>query len=119
VRRETEELNMATTANVPITIAPEAAAHVADLGLQREFEQMLEHAKQTVPGLRAINVILTYDPETGDDPRVIIEAMIPEPARPEEDTTQSDYTRWEINTFPPAVLIHFCLMTGYEAPNGR
>jgi hypothetical protein len=119
VRRETEELNMATTANVPITIAPEAAAHVAELGLQQEFEQMLEHTKQAVPGLRAINVILTYDPETGDDPRIIIEALKPQPARPEEDTSQFDYRWWEINTFPPEVFTHFCMLTIYEVPDGR
>jgi hypothetical protein len=110
---------MATTAKVPITIAPDAADYVAELNLQREFEQMLEHAKQTVPGLRSINVTLVYDPETGYDPRVIIEAMMPEPERPEEDETESNYSWWKINTFPPAVFMHFCMMTVYEARDGR
>ena len=37
---------MSTTTNIPITVTPEAAAYVAELGLQKEFEQMLETEKR-------------------------------------------------------------------------
>ncbi len=35
----------------PVSITPEAAARVAELGMQAELERMLEHTRQTVPGL--------------------------------------------------------------------
>jgi hypothetical protein len=110
---------MATTANVPITITPEAATRVAALGMQREFEQMLEHARQTIPGLRALTATLTFDPEEEVEPRVLMLATVPEPKRPEEDETEWEFGRWQIDTFLPAVSSQFLLMTEYEAPHGR
>ena len=34
---------MSAPATVPVTITPEAAARVAELGLQAELERMVEH----------------------------------------------------------------------------
>jgi hypothetical protein len=34
------------TLEVPMTISPEAAARVAELGMQAEFERLLEQARQ-------------------------------------------------------------------------
>ena len=49
---------MATTATIPVNVSAEAAARIAELGMQREFEEMIEHAKQTaarIPGLRYVS----------------------------------------------------------------
>jgi hypothetical protein len=116
---EARNFIMATTTNIPITITPEAATRVAELGMQREFAQMLDHAKQAIPRLRALTATLTFDPEEEVDPRVLMLATVPLPERPEEDKTEWDFGRWQIHTFPPAVSSQFCLMTEYEAPHGR
>ena len=41
---------MAITATIPFTISPDAAAYVAELGMQQPMEQMLHRIRQTVPG---------------------------------------------------------------------
>src|SRR5437667_12867683 len=99
--------------NVPLTITPEATAHVAELGMQREFEQMLEHTLQTVPGLRSIEVTLEYNPETGDDPRVVIWSYM-EDRGPEYDPTGEEWGAWKVTTFPPEVCEHFVMLTVWE-----
>jgi hypothetical protein len=109
---------MASATDIPLTIAPEAAERVAELGLQREFEQMLEHARLLLPGLRRLEVTLAPPYDTGDEPRVIIDAFIP-PRDPSSDLPDRAYEAWVLATFSPDVLRHILLMTGYEAPNGR
>src|SRR4051794_24974808 len=59
---------MSSTVDGPVTVSPEAAARVAELGLQREFEQIVEHTRQTIPGLRRLEVTLAPAHDTGDDP---------------------------------------------------
>ncbi len=101
-------MNLKTT--VPLTVTPEATAHVAELGMQREFEHMLQHALQTVPGLRSIEVTLEYNPETGDDPRVVIWSYMEDNGRV-DDPTEDEYGRWKVTTFPPEVCEHFVMLT--------
>ncbi len=107
-------MNLKTT--VPLTITPEATAHVAELGMQREFEQMLERTLQTVPGLQSIEVTLEYNPETGDDPRVVIWSYM-EDRRLEYDPTEDQWGRWKITTFPPEVCEHFVMLAVHGAAN--
>ncbi len=110
---------MATDTTTPIPIAPEASERVAKLGLQSALERMLDHARQTVPRLQALEVLLAHDPEGADEPRVIIQATVPKPARPAEDSTEWDFGRWKVSVFPPEVFTHFLLMTAYGAGDGR
>ena len=42
---------MPTVATIPVTIQPDAAAFLAEIGQERELEMMLEHAKATIPHL--------------------------------------------------------------------
>ena len=49
---------MNTLADIPVTVSPEAAARVAELGMQAEFDQLLEKARRTLAGLRRMNVVL-------------------------------------------------------------
>lgn len=110
---------MSTIAAIPVTVEPEAAARVAELGMQREFEEMLEHTRRTVPGLRAIHVTPDYDPYGTEEPGVIVWSHRPEPG-PAYDPVDDDWGMWKINTFPPRVYVHFCMMSLYEvAADGR
>jgi hypothetical protein len=107
-----------STMTVPLMVTPEAAARVAELGMQREFEQMLEHVRQTVPGLLAIEVELAEPYDTGDEPSVLIQAIMKNPHL-EYDSTDWDYAAWKVDTFPPEVCMHFCTSSRYETPNER
>src|SRR5262249_11592159 len=84
-----------STMTVPLTVTQEAAARVAELGMQREFDQMLEHMRQTVPGLLAIEVELAEPYDTGDEPRVLIQPIMTNPHL-ENDPTEWDYINWEV-----------------------
>jgi hypothetical protein len=116
--RNEQEKATAARQTVPVTITPEAAALVAELGMQKEFEQMLEHTQQTVPGLHAIRVVLADLYDTGDEPHVLLEAWMTV-ADIVHDPTPEQWGRWQVETFPPQVCEHFGLFPMYEAPNGR
>jgi hypothetical protein len=105
---------MSATTTVPVTITPEAAARVAELGMQKEFDQMLEHTRQVVPGLRAIKVELALPYDTGSEPGITIEAYRSDPWVP-NDPTEWNWGRWKIETFPPEVCEHFVMMTLFDA----
>jgi hypothetical protein len=96
---------------VPLTISPEAAARVAELRMQRELEQMLEHTHRSVPGLRSLRVMLERDWD-GDDPGVIIEATMDDPHLA-DDPTEREWGAWKVTTFPPEVCWHFTMLTVY------
>jgi hypothetical protein len=106
---------MATT-TILVTVTPEAAAFIAAVGQQREFEAMLERTKQTVPGLRAIEVELDDTPETGP-PGVIIWAHRDDPG-PGRDRTDWNWGGWKVGTFPPEVCQNFVMLSNYHA-DGR
>src|SRR5260370_347093 len=96
-----EKPNMATT-TVPITVEPEAADRVAELGMQAGLERIVEHTRQTVPGLRAIEVQLALPYDTGDETSIIIQATMDDP-HVEYDPTDTEWGKWQVRTFPPKV----------------
>jgi hypothetical protein len=107
---------MATAETIPLTITPEAAAFIDAVGQRREFEAMLEHARQVVPGLRAFEVILDDTPEIGP-PLVAIYAH--RDARgPDDDPTNRSFGRWAVETFPPEVCLNFTFLSIYHT-DGR
>jgi hypothetical protein len=109
---------MSTTATIPVTITPEAAAHIQELGLQREFEHMLEHTKQVIPSLRTIRVEMSYEPDPCSEPVVILWAHRDDPG-PDPDQTDWDWNVWQVNTFPPDVFRHFAMLPIFEDAHGR
>ena len=108
---------MATT-TVPLTIHPRAAARVAELGREQEFQQMLDHTRETVPGLRAIEVIAEEEPYERGHASVIIIPVRQDPG-PGDDPTNRNWGNWFVDTFPPEVCEHFVMVSGYEAPDAR
>jgi hypothetical protein len=101
-----------TTTTVPVTVLPEAATRVTELGMQAELERMLEHTRHTVPGLRAIEVQLALPYDTGEETTIIIEATRDHPHLT-NDPTDMDWAAWKRESFPPKVWEHFLLMSVY------
>ena len=105
---------------IPVTVAEDAAARVAQLGMQREFEQMIEHAKQVMPHLRAIRVTLEYNPECPHEgPGVVIWAHRSDvPPEDRLDPVAEDYRRWRSSTFPPEVRLNIAVLPVYGGVDG-
>src|SRR5437763_11342185 len=101
---------MSPTLDVPVTVSPEAMARVAELGLQREFEQIVEHTRRSIPGLRRIEVTLAPPQDTGDDPRVILDAFL-SGRESLQDPVFDPWGEWMLATFSPDVWRHFMLLT--------
>ncbi len=104
---------MPTVATIPVTIQPDAAAFLAEIGMERELAMILEHAKATIPHLRALDVVLHDFPETGP-PGLTIDAHR-DPLPEGHDRADSVFGRWMVETFHPDVLVIFCLMSFYHA----
>ncbi len=49
---------MSNTVTIPISIDAKPAARIADIGMQREFERILEHTTQMAGQLSSIDVTL-------------------------------------------------------------
>jgi hypothetical protein len=112
-----EESAMNASVDVPLTITPEAAARIAELGLQREFEQMLVYVRQAVPGVVAIEVKRELPYDTDSEP-VSITAYSDEAFAPGRRTS-GDLTRWRVETFPPQVLEQLCILVSPGSPHAR
>ena len=105
---------------IPVIVAEDAAARVAELGMQREFGQMIEHAKQTAPGLRAIRATLEYDPACpSNEPQVVIWVYREDISLEEAWTDQTEWNwgGWRVTTFPPEVRQHFVMLSLYGGPD--
>ena len=105
----------APTTTVPIVIMPDAAERVAELGIQAEVQEMIEHARQTVPGLREIRLILEPSYDTAPHPYLTIEAIC-EPGTLENFDRSERWDRWQISRFPPEVNQHITLLV-FDGPN--
>src|SRR5437763_13294485 len=94
---------MNDVATVPVTITPEAAERIAQLGFEVEVERMVEHAKQTLPQIRGIEVSLWDRYEAGDQPGLAVNVYSARPYNPDEKIS------WElrgriVRLFPAEVL---------------
>src|SRR5947208_14819426 len=90
---------MSTATTVPLVVAPEAQQFIAERGLQSAFEQMIEHARQTIPGLRELNVTLEPPYDTGDEMAVVVQATMDRPEG-KRDRTEFEWGYWKALTFP-------------------
>src|SRR5262245_59190318 len=104
---------MNATPSVPVTITPEAAARVAELGMEKELEQMLEHARQVVPDLKRLDVVLAHREPLGAEPGVTVRVTTARPFVP-GDRTDWDLGVWTVNTFPARVCEYLLLDLYYE-----
>lgn len=106
------------TITMPLAITPEAAGHIAKMGLQEPFQRMLENIPKRISGVHAIAVSLQDPYDLGGGPRVVIDVTRPHPHL-DYDPTEENWERWIIENFPPKVFSHFCLLTIYEETDSR
>ncbi len=92
----------------PATVTPEAAARITELGFQAEVDRMIGHARQNLPDLVRIEVVLAERYDMGGAPGVAVEAYSNRPFDP-ADRTSSELARWAVTHFPPEVLEHLHL----------
>ncbi|HEY7425511.1 MAG TPA: hypothetical protein VH682_14870 [Gemmataceae bacterium] len=109
---------MRASTDVPLTITPEAAARVAELGMHKELEQMIAYVREVVPGLMTIEVVREECYDTRDEPGVSITAYSDQVFEA-GDTTSWDSIGWAVKTFPPQVLEHLCILFSPGRPNAR
>lgn len=100
-----------SAATIPVTIDPEAAELVAELGMQAELEQMLDQARRMIPGLRRLQVVYGEPYDTGPDPSVVIDAYCDPALHEAARRAMHDYSRWKVTAFHPDVFRHFTLLT--------
>jgi hypothetical protein len=86
--------------------------------MQAELERMIEHTRQSVPGLRRIDVTLAPAYDDPPTPGINIEAHTDRPFI-EGDRTRSQWGRWKVTTFPPEVCEHFVLLLCYGPDDAR
>jgi hypothetical protein len=97
---------IATT--VPVSIDADAQERINQLGVQKEFDEILEHALQTVPKLVRLDVTCPYNEALGPDQQVVFDAHVTDRNGWEADL---DFGRWIHAHFPTEVAINFLLMT--------
>src|SRR4051794_11890456 len=96
------EADMNANPTVPVKVTPQAQARLAELGMQAQLEQMLEHVLRNVPRLTHIDVELLERYDTGGEPGVSINAWRACPWQ-EAAKVWWDLAGWVVTTFPPQV----------------
>lgn len=93
------------TTTVPVTITPEAEALVDELGYRSDLERIVDHARQTIPGLDAIEVTREDLVDEPGYPRVVITAWKPGSWSP-ADRTRDEFGSWYIREIPGEAAAH-------------
>jgi hypothetical protein len=101
---------MSETTTVPVTLPPDAAARLAELGMQREYGQMVDKLRQTVPGLFHIEVE-AVDRMDGSPLGITLHAWSDQ--RDQTYAAHKAVNWWQVRTFPPEVLEHFLMTVHY------
>ena len=109
---------MAAAVTIPVRVAADAAARVKDLDMQRQFDAMLDHTKQSVPDLHSIEVSLYRDPQEPEDPRIHITAIRASHSSA-DDSTWDNWGHWFVRAFPPDVCRWFGFDVDYLNDHGR
>lgn len=105
---------MSTATTIPVTVTDEATERIKEFGLQAPFETMLQYARENIPGLRSIEVRLSYAPWMSADPTIILDFYRAHPPKGVVDPTSKYWSKWFVDAFPPEIVIHFSYLTHYE-----
>jgi hypothetical protein len=103
---------MSTSTSTPVSISPEARAFVDRLGRRAELERMIDRARQVVPGLRSIEVVL--DEATEEIPAGVVLWVHRDHVGAGSDPTHRDWIDWMVSTFPPETCRDFTLLSVYH-----
>jgi hypothetical protein len=96
---------MTTSATIPVTVTPEAAARIADLRLEAEVDRMIDHARQHLPEVERIEVVLYDRYDLGDDPGLAVDIYSRHPFN-ENESISGNLSKWFVRAFPSEVLEH-------------
>jgi hypothetical protein len=108
---------MITSPTVPVRITPEAAARVAGLRLEVEMRRMIDYARQHLPELTRIEVVLYDRDEPGEPPGVAIELYTPFDLFDPTARTRGKIGEWLVREFSPEVLEHLLIDYLPEGPD--
>jgi hypothetical protein len=101
---------------VPVTIEADAAEQIDELGLRAEFEAILDHVLQTIPGLQHVEVSF---PPSYEEPN---ETVVINGYGNWDDYQFSEYRdryfQWVTETYPPEVSYYILLSLCPVADNG-
>lgn len=109
---------MSASTDIPLTVTPEAAARIAELGMQKELEQMIAHVREAVSDLVAIEVEIAECYDSREETGVRIQAYTVQPYKPAAMVSWN-LTGWIAHTFPARVLEHMNIDLIYGRPNAR
>jgi hypothetical protein len=96
---------MSTSTTIPVTVTPEAAARIADLGLETGVERMIDHARRHLPEVERIEVVLYDRYDLGDEPGLAVDIYSRHPFN-ENESISGDLSKWFVRAFPSEVLEH-------------
>ena len=109
---------MPATASVPVTVSPEAAAAIAEIGMQTELQRMIDHVLQTMPGLERIDVALEPHYDTGDGTKVLLHVLRDPATLVPDDPWHDQWIDWMVKTFSSDVLWHLGKIVSYGKNHG-
>jgi len=111
---------MATTTEIPVHFTPEAVARIAQLGIEREVQLMIEHTRQSISGLESIDVETWDDESEPGESHLTINAWRPGTSKSLLDYAPKDeWVRWFLDTFPPDVLRWLSFDLYFREEHGR
>ena len=108
---------MTTSTAVPVTVTPEAAARIAQLGFGAQVERMIDYARRNLPELTRIEVVQNERYDLGGPPGVAIEAYSRYDSFDLTGHTRGQLAKWSVSEFAPEVLEHLLIDYLPEAPN--
>jgi hypothetical protein len=111
---------MAAPATIPVTIAHEADERIKELGMQREVDMMLEHTRQAIPDLEALEVDVWHDMTQPGEAHVEMIGWRAGASKSLDDyLPQTEWGTWFVRTFPPRVCLWFSFTLLYRDEHGR
>src|SRR5262245_472448 len=99
---------MATSTTIPVSVTPEAAARITELGFQDQVDRMIDYARTALPEIVRITVELNERYDMGGEPGVAVEAWSSRPFDPAHRISWK-LSEWVVDAFPPEVLEHLLL----------
>ena len=104
------------TETIAMVVTPEAEAFIDELGVRRPYEQIVEHLRQTIPGLYEINVERDPPYDLGGDDVLLIRGYRT-PMGLEDDRTDRNVGQWVMETFPYDTFRHFVFYSVEVSPS--
>jgi hypothetical protein len=103
---------MNATTTIPLEIEPQAAELVAYLGMQTEFEQIVDYVRHNIRGLVKLKVEEVDSCGFDGPPAAWMMAAIDSSFKPVE-VTRAHLNDWITATYPPQVSERFAIFLYY------